>query len=493
MADGSIATSVPPIQWTDQGLIVPPESAVLSARQGDINTAFNDNLNPALTTSSGQLASSETACIGQANSAVLFYTTQVDPAFASGRMQDSIGNLYAIQRKPAAPTSVLCTCTGLPNVSIPEGALAQDTAGNTYTCVQAGQIGANGTVNLTFANLTPGPIPCPAGTLNLIYQAIPGWDTIINPADGIIGRNTETRSQFEFRRQASVAWQALGSLPSILGAVLEIDGVISAYVTDNFLPIPQIIGGVLLQSNSLFVCVAGGNANDIAKTIWRKKMPGCGYNGTTTIVVQDTSNGYVQPFPSYNVSFSYAAALQIVMSVTLANSAQVPSNALTSIQNAIIAAFAGTDGGPPAAGVGQPLFASRFYASISSPTIGGQTNPYYCPWATIIEITIGSTNQASSLFTGSITGSTLTVSAVTSGIISPGQSLIDLTGNIPSGIQIQSNLAANGGIGTYALNMAVGTVNSESIYSVAPTLFSIQPTIGQIPAISAPNITLVLR
>jgi Baseplate J-like protein len=489
-------TNVPAVQFTDQGLIVPAESDVLNGRLADFNTAFGGNVNPALTTPQGQLASSEAACISQADSTFLFYTTQIDPAFASGRMQDAIGNLYATTRKGAIATSVQCTCVGLPNVVIPAGngdAQAADEAGNKYTCVDGGVIGANGSVSLAFANVTPGPIPCPSGTLDIIYQAIPGWDTIINPLDGVIGRNTETRSQFEFRRQASVAWQGLGSLPSIKGSVMQVDGVIDAFVTDNNSPISQLVGGVLLQPNSLYVCVAGGAAQDIANAIWRKKMPGCAFNGTTTVIVQDKSKGYVSPYPSYNVSFSYATPLPIIISVTIASSAQVPSDALTQIQNAIIAAFTGDDGGFPAAGVGRAIFASRFYTSISSGTVNGQANPFNLPWATIVEILIGSTNQAAAFFTGSVSGSTLTVSSVTSGIIANGQTLIDTTGNIPGGTTIQNGISGTGGTGTYALNKTIGSISSELIYGVTPSLFSIQPTIGQIPTIAGPNIALILQ
>ncbi len=491
MADAPFTTNVPPLQWTDQGVVIPPESDILNGRLADIATVAN--LNPSKVTAQGQLASSETACIGQANSTFLFYSTQVDPAFATGRMQDGIGNIYDLQRLPAVATSVECQCMGTAGVPIPQGASAQDTAGNKYICVQAGNIGDNGTVLLNFQNVVPGPIPCPAGTLNEIYQSIPGWDAVINPNDGVIGRNVETRSQFEFRRQASVAWQALGPIPAIEGAIRRVPGVISAYVTDNDLPISQVVGGVLINPNSLYVCVAGGAATDVAQAIWKKKIPGCGYNGTTTVVVEDTSNGYVPPYPSYNVSFSYATPLPVVVFVTLASSAQVPSTALTNIQNAVVAAFSGSDGGSPAAGIGQPLFASRFYPSISAPKIQGQTNPFYCPWATIVDIFLGSPLAASSFFTGSVSGSTLTVTQMTSGVISAGQVLIDTTGNIPGGITILNAIAATGGVGTYAISNTINTVSSELIYGITPAAFSIQPSIGQIPVISQPNVFLFLQ
>ena len=99
---------------------------------------------------------------------------QFDPAFAAGRFQDAIGRIYFIERNPALPTVVQATCTGLAGVPIPVGALARAEDGNVYTCTEAGTIPQSGSIVLSFECSTPGPIACPAGTLDRIFQAIPG-------------------------------------------------------------------------------------------------------------------------------------------------------------------------------------------------------------------------------------------------------------------------------------------------------------------------------
>ncbi|TIR78119.1 MAG: hypothetical protein E5X19_32455, partial [Mesorhizobium sp.] len=76
----------------------------------DINGAFGGVLNPALNTPQGQLASSETAVIDEVNSTFLYFTNQVDPAYATGRMQDAIARIYFIERNPAQPTVVQALC-----------------------------------------------------------------------------------------------------------------------------------------------------------------------------------------------------------------------------------------------------------------------------------------------------------------------------------------------------------------------------------------------
>jgi uncharacterized phage protein gp47/JayE len=358
---------------------------VLAGALADINSAFGGGLNVTnLSTPQGQLATSMAAIIADKDQQFLFYVSQVDPAFAAGRMQDGIGRIYFITRNPALPTTVTCTCVGLDGVTIPYGAQAQDTAGNLYTCVQAGTFTSSGTLSLAFQAATPGPTPCPANTLTKIYQTLPGWDTITNPAAGVIGALVESRSAFEARRSASVAANAQGSLVSVLGAVLSVPDVLDAYVTENTGGTPTTVGGVTLAANSLYVAVAGGAPTAIGQAIWSKKAPGCGYNGNTSVLVQDTS--YAPPCPTYTVLYETPASTPIMVAVTLSNSPSVPSTALAQIQAAIISAFAGGDGGPRAR-IGSTLYASRYYAPVAA--LGS--------WAQIVSIEIGT--STASLFT----------------------------------------------------------------------------------------------
>ena len=66
--------------------------------------ATYSNVNPALETPQGQLASSFTAITGNANDTFVSMANQFDPAFAAGRFQDAIGRIYFIDRNPAPPT-----------------------------------------------------------------------------------------------------------------------------------------------------------------------------------------------------------------------------------------------------------------------------------------------------------------------------------------------------------------------------------------------------
>lgn len=432
-------TAVPPIQFTDTGPVAPTSAEVLSGVQSDMNTAFGGNLNPNLETPQGQLATSEAAIIAQANSDFISLVNNTDPAYASGRFQDAIGRIYYITRNPAQSTTIQVQCIGAVGVPIPVGASVQDPATqDIYYCTQAGTIPSGGSITLAFANATTGPIAVPLSVT--IYGTIPGWDTA-TIISGVIGNLVESRADFEFRREQSVALNAQGSLPSVLGAVFAVSGVIDAYATENVtnttsgavingtivgttltvnsltsgtVAVGQMvvgtsveqgtiitggsgtswtvnisqsvgpesmtcaIGGVQLAPNSLYVAVSGGAAASIAQAIWNKKSPGCNYNGNTTVAVADSTPPYTEPYPTYNVSFETPTAVPILFSVSMQNNPQVPANATVLIQNAIIATFTGSNGSQRAR-IGSTIFHSQFYQAIFA--LGA--------WVQIIDIQIG--------------------------------------------------------------------------------------------------------
>lgn len=376
-----MTTNVPSATFGPAGFSTPSEAAILTGVFADFQSAFGGKLNPGLSTPQGQLASSITTIIGQTNDLFLYYAAQVDPATASGRFQDAIARIYYLSRRGALPTTVACLCTGASGTVIPAGSLALGTDGTQYQSSDVATISGAGTVTVNFQAVVPGPTSCPANTLTFIQSAIPGWDTINNPTDGTPGRNTETRAEFEERRGKSVSLNATGIVPAIRAALLQVDDVIDAYVTENPTGSSATIGGVSIAAHALYVAVVGGSDADVARAIWLKKPPGCDYVGGTTVVVQDTGSGYVPPYPSYSVKFQRPTAVPIFMTVQLTDGGDVPADVAAQVKAAVTNAFVGGDGGTRA-GIGSTVYASRYYAAVG--LLG--------TWARIVSIKVGTTS-----------------------------------------------------------------------------------------------------
>lgn len=395
----SYTTNVTPLELTEDGVVLPEEGEILSGVIQDLQSAFGTNLKfydennkLLLSTPQGQLASSMAAIISDRNRLFAYYVNQINPNYALGRMQDAIGQIYFIDRRPATYTEVVGLCKGRANVTIQKGTPVIDTSNNIYTAKDDYTIGDDGLVNVTFICNKLGSIECAANSLSL-YQTIPGWDSVTNPNAGIIGRSVESQQQFEQRRRQSVAINSTNSIDSIMANLLTLtdnnDDPIcqDVYVTENSTSSETVNGTVTLKPHSIYVCVAAlsspENNQSIAKTIWSKKPPGCDMTGNTTVTITDNQvdeNGkalYSSP-PSYDIIYSYAQGTPIFFKIVMNSSPDQPNNAEALIKEAVVSSFNGDDGSSRPR-IGSTILASVFYSTIYS--LGS--------WARVVSIEVG--------------------------------------------------------------------------------------------------------
>ena len=417
-----MATQVPQVSFGAAGFTGPSTTQVLTGVIADLQAAFNGVLNlsisntASLATSQGQWATSWAASIQNANNAFLVQAQMTDPSYAVGQWQDAIGNIYFIYRKPSQPTSLQIACNGAngtPIPAFPVAATVQDTAGNIYQCVQAGTIPSSGSITLAFACTVAGPITVPQTVSP--FQTIPGFDSA-TVVSGVQGINEESRSEFEMRRQDSVAGNSFGAIGSIIGAVAALSGVIDYYGFSNNTSSPVTFNGVTVPANAIYICIAGGTPANNAQAIFSKKGPGAPMSGNTTITAFDSNPLYAVPQP-YSITYQTAIPLQFIFSVTIANGPTVPSNVQAQVQAALIAAFTG--------------------------------------------------NALSANFVGSISGTILTVTQINSGTIVVGQILSDFAGLVAANTSISQFGSGTGGIGTYSVNTSQNVV-SETMTTTAP-------------------------
>jgi len=420
-------TLVPSFTFGPTGFVAPLGPAILTGVQGDINAAFGNALNFNLNTPQGQLATSEAAIISNTYAMFQYYAQQIDPAYSSGRMQDAIGRIYFLQRNASQPTALQVSCTGAQGVVIPVGALIRDTAGNLYQCTQAGTIPAAGSITLPFNCTLPGPTTVPTVNAIQIYQTINGWDSVA-VVSGIVGKNVEGRAAFEFRRQDSVSGNSFGPIGAIIGAVSKVLNVADYWGYNNTTASPVTISGVTIPANAIYISVAGGLDADVAMAIWTKKGAGCPMAGNTTVTVFDTNPLYATPLP-YSITFKRPTPIQLLFAVVLVTNPLIPSNAAAQIQAALIAATTGQSSivpSPPKARIGTTVYSANYVGALTA--LGS--------WVQISSFLIGSINSNPAVFIGGIAGNTLTVASVTSGTIAIGQALFDADNRITNGTYI---------------------------------------------------------
>jgi len=537
------------------GFVAPSEADILTGAIADNNAAFGGNLNPSLTTPQGQLAQSLTAIIGNCNDQYLALANGVDPAYATGRMQDAIGRIYFMTRKPAQATSVVAVCTGLAGTVIPAGTVAIDTAGNLYNAVTGGTIPVSGSISLEFQGAVTGPISCSANSLNAIYKAIPGWDSVNNPTAGALGDNVETRAAFEARRAASVALNSKSTNAAICAAVYQVPNVLCAYVQDNSTSSPIAVGaqatctgsiaGTVLTVASL---VAGASAIQVGAAVVGPNIPfgvhitslGSGSGGTGTynissslsIASETISLGGVSIAPNslyvaavggdptaiataiwskknlgcgytgnttitvYDASFPYVSP-GIPYSVTF----QIPNNISIFFAVSIKNSPAVPSNAPALI---QAAILNSFIGDDGGPSAqiggnilasrfyGGVTN--LGPWAVsgLLNLTMGASSQIPScVFTGSIAPTGVLTVTGISSGSLVTNEVISGTG-VAAGTTILSQLTGSaGGAGTYMVSVPQ-TVSSESMNSFSVLATSVQALINQMPTTAAAYINVII-
>lgn len=284
---------------TTTGVVVPDTSEIKQQVQEEYQNALGQDLDLSDSTPQGRLIEAETIARKRVIENMALLANMFNPQQAYGIFLDSIASLFGIERVGASRTRVICTLSGTANTVIPQYAQAQDTNGNIYYLENEVTIGEGGTATGMFLSLNKGAIECPAGTLTQIVTAVLGWDSVTNGSDGEVGADGESDTELR-QNLPTQQYQGKSLVESIKSAILEIDGVKSAFVRENptnttktLLNSRDSSRNIVMPANSLYVCVDGGENEDIAKAIFNTKSLGCAYASENNETPVDYSVPYV--------------------------------------------------------------------------------------------------------------------------------------------------------------------------------------------------------
>ena len=351
------------INFTDKGIEIADASAIYTAVMNLFVAAFalqNKQLNTSGTTPQGQLATSLAAIINNKNIDFLKVCNNFNIDKATGIWLDALCALFNIMRKPATPTVVNCVCTGLPGTLISgkdteTPSRAQDVNGNKYVCSNTTTIPEGGSVTVQFENEVGGAISCAENTLTTIITTTPGWDTINNPADGVIGDNVESDAELRARYKEFVNNNASGTINALISAVRAVDGVLDCAGAENPTGSAISVGGYTIQPNTYALSVLGGANSDIAAAMYEKHSMAA-QTGNTTVTYTDSETEV-----SYNFSIVRPTELNYLFKVTLANQMSLPTNIDELVKDAIYEDFYNNR-----VRINSTTYASRFYNAVNS-------------------------------------------------------------------------------------------------------------------------------
>ena len=228
--------------------------------------------------------------------------------------------------------------SGDDGVEVPEGFLAETTAGTQYITLAAGVI-IDGSVTLPASAVVPGPDGNTAEeTIKTVTNPKLGVRSVTNvkPFEG--GRNTETDAEFRERYYKSVDFAGGVNIDAIIAEIYEsVEAVIAVTGEENDTDFESKSG---LPPHSFEIVAYGGLDEEIAAAIFKRRAAGIQTFGNVTVPVIAV-NGQ-----TFDIRFSRPAPVNVWVKVfDLVTDQHFPLDGIEQIKRSLVAYIGGNTRG----------------------------------------------------------------------------------------------------------------------------------------------------
>lgn len=230
------------------------------------------------------------------------------PHSASGVSLDRLCPFVGITRNAADYAQHTITIKGKAGTTVPMGFLVS--AGDVvFHTLNVYTVGDDGTVTVTVECNEAGTIGNVAvGDITDIVNPIADITSITHTAIAKYAQDEET--DYELRNRFTQALSGgSGTLDSIRGAVLRVQGVESALIIEN--STGATVNGIAPHSFICYVLAPKSAKQDIAKAIFSKKPIGIATSGTETAIVKDVGGG------DHEIKFSWTEEVNVYVKCTV--------------------------------------------------------------------------------------------------------------------------------------------------------------------------------
>ena len=257
---------------------------------------------------------------------------------AVGSSLYNLGRALGLRLLGAQKAVGYLTFTGEDGVDVPEGFLAETTAGVQYVTLRSGTI-QDGAVTLPASAVSPGPDGNTAeDTITSITNPKLGIEAVTNvkPCEG--GRNTETDAEFRERYYKSVDFAGGVNIDAIIAEIYEsVEAVIAVTGEENDTDFESKSG---LPPHSFEIVAYGGLDEEIAAAIFKRRAAGIQTFGNTTVSVLGASG------QTFDISFSRPTPVKVWVRVTdLVTDQHFPLDGVEQIKRSLVSFIGGNTRG----------------------------------------------------------------------------------------------------------------------------------------------------
>ena len=173
-----------------------------------------------------------------------------------------------------------------------------------------------------------------ANTVVILSEPDENITSVTNPEPITGGRDRETDAEFVDRYQQTLPGLGSTNTDSVRGELLKLNGVRAAVVIENDESTPDEEGR---PPHSISAYVLGGNPDEIAQAIFKKKAGGIKTHGTEEIQVLDMAGN------PHTVRFSWVTEVPIEIQLTIKKNDSFPADGIQQIKTQIIKYIGGAD------------------------------------------------------------------------------------------------------------------------------------------------------
>ena len=254
---------------------------ILTRLSNGLKNIYGQDINLDQDTPDGQQLGIQANIISDFQDLALYIYNSMDPDLADGANFDKLLKLLARTRLPSSRSTVDIEMVLNKTVSIPASYTIKDLNNQNWIIGTAQTLDA-GTHLVSFYSEDWGNITAEPNTINEQVTILTEVVSINNPESAISGRDEESIVQVRERRNKILEINASSTIGSIIGKILDLNGVVDAVPYENMTKIYDPVRDI--QPNSYWIVVKGGDISQISEIIAKDKTGGTGLKGKVETV-----------------------------------------------------------------------------------------------------------------------------------------------------------------------------------------------------------------
>ena len=254
---------------------------ILTRLSNGLKNIYGQDINLDQDSPDGQQLGIQANIISDFQDLALYIYNSMDPDLADGANFDKLLKLLARTRLPSSRSTVDIEMVLNKTVSIPASYTIKDLNNQNWIIGTAQTLDA-GTHLVSFYSEDWGNITAEPNTINEQVTILTEVVSINNPESAISGRDEESIVQVRERRNKILGINASSTIGSIIGKILDLNGVVDAVPYENMTKIYDPVKDI--EPNSYWIVVKGGDIAQISEIIAKDKTGGTGLKGQVETV-----------------------------------------------------------------------------------------------------------------------------------------------------------------------------------------------------------------